>query len=455
VILAFSIGSGSDRRPPSASAVRRTLARLAPPFAAEAASRAPGSRVGGLASSRPQILIRSAILAAWVGVLAVVGAGAWAEPLQRHKSRHYEVLTDLPREEAATYARHMDVVFDVYEKKFADFRIQRDDRMPLYLFADQAGYEAFLDERGIDGRNSGGIFFVSPRDQGLAVFVRGRARHETLSTLQHEGFHQFAWRYIGPKLPVWANEGVAQYFEDGLLVDEQLVLGHGDPSRLALVRSAIERDQAVPFEELLGLTPEQWSRTLARNPSRAALYYAQSWSIVDLLVNSGDDRLRRAFELYLKRISLDDDHERAYRTAFRTDRLDGFEKAWRRHVAKRRPNPLVLAVERMEFLARGLMFLHERERPMPGSLNQLREQLQRIGFYTVRSMHGISRKIEAADDDNFRFVNRRRMRAYFQLLEPADRRTPPRILAPGLNPEPTLQWRLTPDGKLTYVFHYR
>src|SRR5690606_25197614 len=114
----------------------------------------------------------------------------------------------LSERDAMLFARHMDRVFDEYLRRFqqAQFAEQNRRAMPLYLFRTSADYERYLGHYGISARNTAGMFFYTQRLQGLATWVQGRPIMETMATLQHEGFHQFAFRYIGPSLPIWANE---------------------------------------------------------------------------------------------------------------------------------------------------------------------------------------------------------------------------------------------------------
>ena len=39
---------------------------------------------------------------------------------------------------------------------------------------------------------------------------------------QHEGFHQFAWSRFAEDLPVWVNEGMAEFFGESVIVGDTL-----------------------------------------------------------------------------------------------------------------------------------------------------------------------------------------------------------------------------------------
>ena len=149
----------------------------------------------------------------------IVAVGNPADDLQVFASHHYHIHTNLSREETVPFGRHMDAVFAQYERRFADYTERHAGLMPLYLFRHQDEYLDFMRHHGIDATGSGGMFFVTHSIRGLATWAHGHSRSQTLRTLQHEGFHQFAWNHLGPNLPTWMNEGLAQYFEDAVILD--------------------------------------------------------------------------------------------------------------------------------------------------------------------------------------------------------------------------------------------
>ena len=164
-------------------------------------------------------------------VLLVAAAGAGPEGragiprLYTFTSRHYTIKTNLPRTEAAVFGRHMDIVFQEYTKRFRFLGAVSENKMPLYLFQTKDQYQTFLGQHGINASHSGGMFFMRPQIRGLATWIQDRPRSQIFAVLQHEGFHQFAQRFFGTSLPVWANEGLAQYFEDGIFVQQRMILG--------------------------------------------------------------------------------------------------------------------------------------------------------------------------------------------------------------------------------------
>lgn len=374
--------------------------------------------------------------------------------LKRFRSKSYLIHTNLTRDEVRDYGRHMDTVYAQYEDRFRDFHARSNSQMPLYLFRTEAEYLGFMADQDFKANNTGGMFFFSPKSQGLATWTQGRSRSQTYQVLQHEGFHQFAFNHLGTELPTWINEGLAQYFEDAIIVGEKMTTGLVSTRRLEQVQHALENGTAFDFQVLIGLTPEKWADTLHHDPDRAALMYAQSWSVVYFLIHGDNDKYQSAFAQYLKKISAGRDSQSAFTEVF-GDNLRLMAQRWKSYAQKQKPDPINTAASRMEFLGEALRFMDQRGEPAPKTIKQLRESLQSRRFVLTRSSHGITTETAADDPDLYRYLRRNGTMALFKLLEPARNDLPPRITATGLHPEPTLVWSRDNEGKLVLDIEYR
>ncbi|MEM6504368.1 MAG: DUF1570 domain-containing protein [Planctomycetota bacterium] len=371
-----------------------------------------------------------------------------------YRSKHYRIFTNLSQRETMPFGRHMDALYEQYDKRFRMLGDQQIDRMPLYLFASEQQYDRFLQEHDIDASNSGGMFFVTHKLQGLATWVDARSRRKTFEVLQHEGFHQFAWHAIGPNLPVWLNEGLAQYFEHAVLdEDGRMSLGMTSRARIERVKAALDKGDALPMIALMRVTSEQWANTLRRNPDKANLLYAQAWSLAYFLIHHNDGEHQPHLIDYLKRLGQGDRPDDALLMAFGKEGLKPLADDWREFASKQQPDDVAEATERLAFLGTGLHLLAEQGEAMPENLNALRETLQRYGFRLRRSEMGVTRNLSAGADELYRYKQASRERT-FVLLKPDRPGLPPRIAAPGLSPEPTLVWYRDSDGKLIQDIAY-
>lgn len=397
----------------------------------------------------------------WFVVLAAA-AMAWPthaaeprhSPLNTYASAHYVIHTDIPRDEVRRFATHMDAVFRAFERRFAGFESRDRDPMPVYLFQAEAGYHAFLATQQINAANSSGMFFTGPTGRGLAVYVEGQPRSKVFATLQHEGFHQFAYDYLGRDVPIWLNEGLAQYFETGVIVGSELRTGMTDSFALEAVQNALRQGKAVPFDELLADTPATWHTRLSKDPDRARLAYAQSWSMAYFLVHANEGRYRPPLDDYLHRLSKGAPPTATFAEVFGSD-IVAFERVWRRYTLTLKPDPVNAATDRMTFLAQSLLFLAGNDYPLPGDLDDLETTLRRLQYRATWRMNGLERQYAGTDRWMFSYHLPNGASSRFRLLEPARGDLPPRITAPGLIPEPTVVWSRGPQGSLVSDIVYR
>lgn len=371
-----------------------------------------------------------------------------------YRSKHYRIFTNLSQQETVPFGRHMDALFEQYDKRFRGLGEKTIKRMPLYLFETEQQYDRFLQEHDIDASHSGGMFFVTHKLQGLATWTDRRSRRKTIEVLQHEGFHQFAWHAIGPSLPVWLNEGLAQYFEHAVIDDAgRMSLGMTSRPRIERVKAAINQGDALPILALMRITTAQWAGTLQRDPKRANLLYAQSWSLAYFLIHGSNAEHQPKLLDYLKRLAKGDRADDALLMAFGKDGLKPLADDWRAFALSQQPDDVAEASERLAFLGTGLRLLAEQDENMPENLSELRDTLKRYGFKTRRNEMGVTRSFSAGDDALYRYASGTDARA-FVVLEPKRAGLPPRISAPGLDPEPTLIWYRDHDGELIHDIVY-
>ena len=400
---------------------------------------------------------RSRRVGALAALLVLLASGEWAggaDRLVTYTSRRYTIHTNLTKQQGRVFADHMDAVFDEYQRRFDQFRPRNRDPMDLYLFRTKQQYVEFLGRLGIDGANTGGIFFVRPDAKGLATWTADRPRSQVFTVLQHEGFHQFAYTYIGSSLPVWVNEGVAQYFEDGIFVRDKMVLGWANARRVEAVKRALQEGSAVDFDQMLAMTNERWHGHVVSGSLDASLMYAQAWSMTYFMIKAKNKKRREAFETYLARLSEGGDPVQIFHDVFGADTA-AFRRGWTKFAMNQEPDPLSTAVSRMEFLGQGLQLLHERKGKRPKSIGALRSALRKIQFRMTFSHDGQSQQVSAMDDEQYKYTRQNGTVGQFRVIESSDRAFPPQLTAAGLSPIPKLVWSRGDDGRLVAEIVFR
>ncbi|MCC7147309.1 MAG: DUF1570 domain-containing protein [Phycisphaeraceae bacterium] len=423
----------------------------------------------------PALRPRSRRVLLVLGVLVLLGAGVWpwaqaATPdspfatertapvktpaLKSFVSKHYDIQSDLPKSQVRVLSRHMDQVFEAYRQRFGSLPQRGQGRMSLYLFARRQTYQDFLSRHQINAPGTGGIFFITPQVKALATFIEDQPRSRVFATLQHEGLHQFVFNYIGPGLPIWANEGMAQYFETALMIRGKLMLGLTDPFSLWLVQDALAAQTTVPLAQVLAISDDDWRAALFQDEKHANLLYAQAWAMIYFLVHGDGGKYLPSLNQYLLLVSQGTDGRDAFAQTFGRD-AGAFEKAWRQYILDLQADSLSMATEHMSVLAHAMLSMRKDSLPLPQNLEDLRAYMRTHGYVARRQIGSVERQYQAADDTLYSYQLPTGAKAEFKLLEPAGRHLLPRIAAPGLDPEPTLIWFQAGGGQLAYDFEYR
>lgn len=397
-------------------------------------------------------MVRLHVVAVMVLLGEVVPCAALADGRYTFKSPdgRYRVTADVERELAGDVARHMDRIFAEYDRRLAAFATRDSRPFPLYVFSRYEDYLEFMKSKSIAADNSSGMFFWSSDDErGLATWTQGQSRTRMYKVLQHEGFHQFAAVRMGPDLPTWVNEGLAEYFGEAIVVKTRFVTGIVNGDRLRNLTDAIKADKAFKFEKLLNLSADVWNDRVRTNDG-AALMYDQSWSIVHFLVHADGGKYAKRFEKFLLQVSKGERPVDAFERAFETRDFDAFERAWRRYVASLEPDPLSTAGRRLEFLAAGLKELHKRGAAV-ATIEEARDKLREIGFKALVAAHGRLSTLSAAQDELFEPPPSGNPRKPSRLVMTPDRagKLPPEVKIEGLKVDVRLTW--TPDDDATPV----
>lgn len=411
------------------------------------------------------VLVLGVVLGVVPGGSGVMVSAAVAQTpsLPEHysvNSRHYEIITDLPRDEIREHAAHMDAMYAAYSRMFSSFERKSQTPVRLYLWSTRDHYLQHGASMGGDWTPSGGVFFRRAAEGGVSTWIRDQSRPWLRQLLQHEGFHQFAHYHLGPTLPLWANEGLAVYFEKALLVRGKLVQGMTPGRRVDLMKQAIENDRHFPIQELMAITSEEWWAVMQRGDGRASIMYTQAWALVHFLIHADNGRFKRAFEQYLREIANGMDHAQAFAAAFGTGDTAAFERRWMAYVQALEPDPLGEATERLEFMAGGILALRKAGVNVTG-IAELKHELQRRNYAITRVIDGVRHEIEATDEmfEAPGSGNSRRRGPTLEALPGEQRRDgfqfPPRLVVRGLEVAVGLDWKLDEAGELVYEVVYR
>ncbi len=338
-------------------------------------------------------LTAACVLLAMLAPVVVPASAATDLPPQRRgvpvtQSRHYTIHSDLDHALTQELGRELDLCHADYAERLGRFapRAGEATRYDVHLFAHRHGYVNFT---GNAVPNSAGAFHSGK--QALCAFLEGQGTAELKQTLRHEAFHQFAYERLGPNLPVWANEGLAQVFEYGVRVGDELRMGEVPAGPLVEVQQAVREGRLIDFERMLSFDEPGWAGAMA-DRDRGGLLYAQAWAMVHFLVYATDDAgtplYRELFNTFLTDVAANTPGNEAWQRNFGTN-VEGFRRRFESYVLTLSPTPLAATLDAQEVLARMLILLDGQGRRF-GNVIDFRDYATGRGIVLHRTRNGVT-----------------------------------------------------------------
>jgi len=234
------------------------------------------------------------------------------------RTPHFEIASSLSEKETLELARDV-------ERFHSAIEFVMGTRLPapavptrIYAF-DGRGFARPFDVRGAPG-----YFLPSLRESAIVLRTGDGWRLDATERLRHEYVHYVLRNQGGFGLPLWFDEGAAEFLSTLAVKGDRVELGRFREDHVRLLR-----DQPwVPLIRILQATSlEEWGKRKRR------VFQAESWAFVHYL-NFGLEepgRGREQLSRYLRSVADGAGHEQAIREAFGVD-SSGLDRALQRSV---------------------------------------------------------------------------------------------------------------------------
>ncbi len=244
-----------------------------------------------------------------------------------YDSPYYTIHTDLDADDVNEAIIRMTRMFEEYHQRTSAFSGEIRTKLPFYLFKNAGEYHA-----AGGPPETGGVF----TGNALLAIAGDHANTRTWHVVQHEGFHQFAAAVIGGDIPVWVNEGLAEYFGEAVFTGDSFYTGGIPAMRLRRLKGEISpRDGAhsalLSVPELMMMSHTAW------NAKISGLNYDQAWSMVYFLAHGEDGKYQKPFNAFMIGLSNRKTWEKSWKDTFGD--ANGFEEHWRKYWIDAPPDP--------------------------------------------------------------------------------------------------------------------
>ena len=199
--------------------------------------------------------------------------------------------------------------------------------MTVKLFKDSDTFNSYAAANGVGGAAA----YFSPMQNELCGYkTTSQGKQLSIHIMYHEAMHQYLHALFGEevRIPIWLNEGMAEYFFGGEFNDSmgRFVIGP-NKERIDTIRQACRSESFVPLKKLFKYSQAQYY-------SNAQLCYAQGWSIAYFLWTTKDPKYVGVIENFMKLLRQTKDSEKAFDETFGKLDIDQLEKDWKEGVIK-------------------------------------------------------------------------------------------------------------------------
>jgi Tfp pilus assembly protein PilF len=220
---------------------------------------------------------------------AKVAAGATPERWVETRSTHFVVLTDASEKEARRLASQFERMHMVFHTLLPAKGDDTDPPIVVVAVRDRKGMQA-LEPEAYLGKNQidlGGFFLRAPEKNYILVRLDAQEEH-AYANVYHEYTH-YMLRKADGWLPLWLNEGLAQFYENTDIDAKTVWLGQANAQELRF----LGRADLLPIETLLKVDTKS---SYYHDEQKGSIFYAESWALTHFLIVS--DRIQETHRMH-------------------------------------------------------------------------------------------------------------------------------------------------------------
>jgi tetratricopeptide (TPR) repeat protein len=240
---------------------------------------------------------------------AKVASGAAPERWVEARSTHFTVLTDAGEKQAQRVASQFERMHMVFRTLLPE---EGDDAGPpivVVAVRDRKAMQALepAEYLGKDRVDLSGFFLRAPDKNYILVRLDAEEDH-AYANVYHEYTH-YTLRKADGWLPLWLNEGLAQFYENTDIDDKMVWLGQANADELRF----LGRNDLMPIETLLKVNR---ASPYYHDEQKGSMFYAESWALTHFLIAS--DRIQGTHRMrdYAERMAEGADAVSAARAVF-------------------------------------------------------------------------------------------------------------------------------------------
>ncbi len=233
------------------------------------------------------------------------GASHWSEL----RSPHFVVLTDTNEKQAHRVASQLERMRSVFHILFPTASDSAGSPVIVLALKDKKDFqalepEAYLAKGQLD---LAGLFMRAPDKNYILLRLDAQGDHP-FATVYHEYTH-FMLRNASEWIPLWLNEGLAEFYQNTDIQEKEVLLGEPSPDDILYLR----QNRLLPLTTLLKV--DQTS-PYYHEEQKGSVFYSESWALTHYIAVTDRQKGTNRLQDYAKRLINKEDPVVAAQEAF-------------------------------------------------------------------------------------------------------------------------------------------
>ena len=237
------------------------------------------------------------------------------------RSKNFTLIGNAGEKDIRLVANRLEQFRTVFALLFPAMKLNSPVPTTVIVFKSDSSYKPFKVNPNITG------YFQPGEDVNYITLTSEKtSESQPFRTIFHEYVHLLVENTMGATVPLWFNEGLAEYYSTFDITDENRKVLLGD-----LIRNHVlylREQKLLPLRTLFAV---DYKSPYYNEGNKMNIFYAESWMLTHYLLQGESQRRRpqlaRFVDLVRSKLTLDEAFQQAFQVS-----LDAFEKDFKSYV---------------------------------------------------------------------------------------------------------------------------
>jgi tetratricopeptide (TPR) repeat protein len=244
-------------------------------------------------------------------ILAAVCLSAYAaeQPPIEVSSPHFTLVTDAGEKQARHVLDNFERMRWMFQTLFPKTNV--DPSAPIIVFAARNKKEFQAPEPAeylVKGQLNLAGYFLTSTEKNLILLRLDPEFEHPFATVYHEYTH-LQFRDAGAWMPLWLNEGIAEFFQNTDFHDKEVILGQPSADDILYLR----QNQTIPLDVLFRV---DHNSPYYHEENKGSVFYSESWALTHYIQVTDRENKTHRLDDYMIGMSRHEDPVTAAQKAF-------------------------------------------------------------------------------------------------------------------------------------------